>query len=439
MAGRRLKFASLVVIVALLLGSTAAQAQTRGVNVIVHLTPLATVNQVLSTLTGGTVVDSIPGADIYLINVPDISLVQSLLGTSSFVLQTLGIDWIETNKGVIEPAHVRLGILQKTGAADWYKDQPSFVLIRAGRALPYSTGRGIVVADINSKVDVGHPSLIGHMTSGYDFVTGRPANSAVLNQSSASFLDQSSGSFLDQSSGSFLDQSSASFLDQSSASFLDQSSASFLDGSVNPAYSHATLTAGVIAAIAPDAMIMPLRAFDDNGAADLFILAKAIRYGAHQGSQVINMSFGTLENSKAIKHSIDFAKDKGVMLVASAGNNNTSAPQYPAAYNGVLTTAATNLSDVKASFSNYGSYVYVDAPGVNLILPYPGGYYAVVSGTSFSSPEIAATVALIRSIRSNGVANSIANASVDIDYKNPRYRHQLGYGRIDVLRAVKPW
>jgi len=435
MAGNRSRLGILLLTIALFFGANTAQAQTK-VTVIVKVAPLSSITQVLTAMANGTVVDSLPGADIYLVNVPN-SVAENLLALSPNLLQFLGIEWLETNKGVVEPGHLRFGILQKTGAADWYKDQPALLLIRAGQALPYSTGRGIVVADINSKVDVGHPSLTGHLTTGYDFVANRPENSAVLNQSSASFLDQSSGSFLDQSSGSFLDQSSASFLDQSSASFLDQSSASFLDGSANPAYSHGTLTAGVIAAIAPDAMIMPLRAFDDNGNADAFILAKAIRYAANQGAQVINMSFGTIDNSPVIKNSIDYAKSKGVTLVASAGNSNTSAPQYPAAYSGVLTTAATDLTDVKASFSNYGSNVYVDAPGVNLILPYPGGYYAMVSGTSFSSPEVAATAALIRSVRSSGISNSIANGAVDIDSKNPNYQDQLGHGRIDVLHAIR--
>jgi subtilisin family serine protease len=435
MARHRSRLGILLLTITLFFGTSLAQAEPPKVPVIVKVAPLSSITQVLNAMAGGTVVDSIPGTDVYLINVPN-SVAQNLLSIPTSVLQLLGIEWIEINKGLVEPGHLRFGILQKTGAADWYKDQPSFMLIRAGQALPYSTGRGVVVADINSKVDVGHPSLLGHLTSGYDFVANRPENSAVLNQSSASFLDQSSGSFLDQSSGSFLDQSSASFLDQSSASFLDQSSASFLDGSANPAYSHGTLTAGVIAAIAPDAMIMPLRAFDDNGEADLFILAKAIRYAANQGAQVINMSFGTLDNSPVLKNAIDYAKNKGVTLVASAGNNNTSAPQYPAAYSGVLTTAATDLSDVKAPFSNYSSYVYVDAPGVNLILPYPGGYYAMVSGTSFSAPEVAATAALIRSIRSSGISSSIANGTVNVDGKNPNYTSQLGYGRIDVLQAV---
>jgi thermitase len=209
-----------------------------------------------------------------------------------------------------------------------------------------------------------------------------------------------------------------------------------MDG--NPAYSHGTLCAGIIAVVAPDSMIMPLRVFDDTGSADLFTISKAIRYAAQQGAQVINMSFGTLQNSQAIKNSIDFALSRNVVLVASAGNNNTSAPQYPAAYDGVITTAATDLIDRKASFSNYGNYVDVDAPGVNIFSSYPGGSYSVVSGTSFSAPMIAGTAALIRSLPSTGVAGKISAGAINIDSKNPNYAHQLGSGRIDVFQAVKP-
>jgi thermitase len=303
------------------------------------------------------------------------------------------------------------------------------LLIRSGNALPYSTGRGVVVADINSKVDVAHPSLIGHLTTGYDFVANQPAGTAALNQSSASFMDQSSASFMDQSS--------ASFMDSLGVSFLNQSSASFMDGS-NPAYSHGTLCAGVIAAVAPDSMIMPLRVFDDQGSADSFNIAKAIRYATQQGAQVINMSFGTIQNSQAIKSAVTFALSRNVVLVASAGNNNTSTPQYPAAYSGVITAAATDLLDKKAYFSNYGSYIYVDAPGVNIFSTYPGGYYSVVSGTSFSAPTIAGTAALIRSLRTAGITSDIAAGAINIDSKNPSYATQLGYGRIDVLKAIHP-
>jgi subtilisin family serine protease len=242
---------------------------------------------------------------------------------------------------------------------------------------------------------------------------------------------------MDQSSASFMDQSSASFMDQSSASFVDQSSASFMD-SRNPAYSHGTLCAGIIAAIAPNSMIMPLRVFDDQGSADIFNLAKAIRYAVSNGAQVVNMSFGTLQPSITLNSAVNFAISHGVTLVASAGNNNTSAPQYPAAYSGVITTAATDITDKKAAFSNYGNAVFVDAPGVNIFSAYPGGYYSVVSGTSFSAPAVAGTAALIRSLRTTGTSNSISGGSVNIDFYNPAYVRELGHGRIDVLRAVKP-
>src|SRR5207247_8385186 len=102
----------------------------------------------------------------------------------------------------------------------------------------------------------------------------------------------------------FLDQSEAGFLDQKGSHFLNQSEAGFLDSTgllKNPAYSHGTLCAGVVAAIAPDSMIMPLRAFDDLGESDLFTIAKAIRYAVQQGAQALNMSFGVRSPSNSLQ------------------------------------------------------------------------------------------------------------------------------------------
>jgi subtilisin family serine protease len=417
MTGRQV-FLRILIVAVLLLGTT-GQASA-AVPVIVQLGPLSSVTSIVSTL-GGTVLDSIPGTNIYLLNLPFLP--------SSLTASLLGIQWLEVNQGVALPAlpmPVPLKV-PSTVPADWYKYQPSMLLIHSRDALAYSKGRGVMVADLNSRVDVGHPALIGHLTTGYDFVSTKPDGSTALNQSSSSFMDQSSSSFMDQSSSSFMDQFGISFLNQSSSSFMDG----------NPAYSHGTLCAGVIAVVAPESMIMPLRVFDDQGSADLFTIAKAIRYAVNNGAQVVNMSFGTLQNSQAIKSSINFALSKNVVLVASAGNNNTSAVQYPAAYSGVITTAATDLFDKKASFSNYGSYVYVDAPGVNIFSSYPQGDYSMVSGTSFSAPIVAGTAALIRSMQATGIGNDIATGSINIDAKNPKYINQLGYGRIDVLQAVK--
>src|ERR1041385_1044903 len=241
---------------------------------------------VISALGGGTLLDQVPGTNIYLVNFINIPVVTPLLQS------ILGIVFMEPDERVLTPARSQAGLLSISNktAWDWYKIQPELVRIQAPNAQAYAQGKGVVVADLNSLIDYSHPALTGHLTGGYDFVTARSGYQSTLDQSSSSFLDQSSSSFLDQSSSSFLDQSSSSFLDTSGASFIDQSSSSFLDG--NPAYGHATLCAGVIAAVAPSSMIMPLRVFDNNGQTDVFSVTKAIYYAVRNGAKVINMSFG---------------------------------------------------------------------------------------------------------------------------------------------------
>ena len=327
------------------------------------------------TLLNATVLDVISESNLYLLEA------SPLPGLSTLALNLYGITYIEADTTLFAPTLRTLGVLRSNAAADWYRMQPAFTLIRANRASAYYDGYGVVVADINSAVDYGHPALRGHLTSGVDFVSQQGPSYAALNQASGSFLDQSSGSFLDQSSGSFLDQSSGSFLDQSSGSFLDQSSASFLDGKPvlnmigagNAAYGHGTLCAGLIAAVAPRAMVMPLRVFDDNGEADIFTITKAIRYAIRNKVGVINMSFGISTNSRTVREAVAAAIAANIVVTGSAGNANSSTPQYPASYSSVLSVAATDLADKKGSFSNYGSSISVSAPGVNIISAYPGG------------------------------------------------------------------
>src|SRR6266581_9156264 len=317
-----------LLILLLVLAATQLNAGSNGYTVIVELQPNAR-SQAVAAAFGGTVVDSIEGTSIYLLRVPALPALQSN--------PALGVQSVESNVVVrLRPRFGALGVLNTPSSdpAEWYAGQPAMKLIRADQAMAYSKGRGVVVSDLNSRVDYAHPALIGHLTGGYDFVSGRTSTGNTLDQSSAGFLDQSSAGFLDQSSAGFLDQSSAGFLDQSTAGFLDgkgvsilnQSTAGFLDGT-NPAYSHGTLCAGIIAAVAPNAMIMPLRAFESNGSADTFTLAKAIRYAAQHGAQVLNMSFGTLTDVKVLKEAVQFAQQSNVILVASAGNNATSRQQ----------------------------------------------------------------------------------------------------------------
>jgi subtilisin family serine protease len=393
------------------------------VPVIVQLTPLTNVNLV-AQLLGGSVLDSVPGVNVHLLSLPSLPVLSGLQ------LSLLGITSIELDKVVSVGFSPRAGVLTAPGsaAADLYRYQPAMLWVDSENARNYSTGRGIVVADLNARVDYGHPALAGHLTAGFDFVESRSAYSGTLNQSSSSFLDQSSSSFLDQSSSSFLDQSSSSFLDEGSALQLD---------SGNPALSHGTFCAGIIAAIAPEAAVMPLRVFDDSGSADIYSITKAIYHATRNGAKVINMSFGVDGSYKVLQAAIAHAQNGSVTIVASAGNANTSVPQYPAAYSNVIAVGATDSADRKASFSNYGSWLTVDAPGVNIISAFPGGYYAMASGTSFSAPMVAAEAALIRSVKTGSVKSIIIGSSVPIDNLNPDYQGKLGAGRINLWFAVR--
>jgi len=391
------------------------------IGVVVELPPTANVDAIAQH-AGGAVVAAIPEANQFLLSVP---------AAPNNMSSVSDVRWMELNRAATVPSAPRPKYLRQSNRApaDWYKGQPSFTLINVQQALTYSSGSGVIIADINGRVDESHPALIGHLMAGYDFVRERP--------NGVTALDDSSASYLDDSSASYLDAVTAAYINDSSASYLDDSSASYLDGQ-NPAYSHGTLTAGIIAAVAPSAIIMPLRAFDDSGSSDTFTVARAIRYAVNHGAQVINMSFGTPNDTSVLQSAVAYALSQNVIVTASAGNDNTSIPQYPAGYSGVLTTAATNLQDVKASFSNYGTPVFVDAPGVNIISAFPGNLYGVVSGTSFSAPITAAAAALLLAEGANSADASIGAGAVNIDPKNPPYAGQLGHGRINVLKTVNP-
>jgi len=424
MAGRLVRLS----LIAVLLFAVNADAAV-SVPVIVKLLPGANIS-VVTALLGGTLVDSIPGANTYLLRLPALPILTP-------VLKLVGVEWLESNRGLGLPSVAHARTLLTPGSVDpaWYRNQPAMKVIRSEAAHQYSRGGNVLVADINSKVESSHPALRGHIAAGYDFVSGTSTSTnAGLNddQETLGFLDD------DQETLGFLDddQETLGFLDSNGVRLFDQETLGFLDGH-NAAYGHGTLCAGIIAAVAPDAMIMPIRAFDDNGNADVFTLAKAIRWAAHNHAQVINMSFGTLSDTKAMREAVAYALGRGSLLVASAGNDNTSTPQYPAAYPGVITVAATNLADQKASFSNFGSNVVVDAPGVDIISAYPGGGYAYASGTSFSAPEVAGEVALVLRLMSTGVVGTVDATAVNIDSRNTAYAHKLGYGRIDALGAVQ--
>src|SRR5437867_4190330 len=154
MTGSRTRLLLIVALIAALLGPTGAHAQS-SIPVIVKLSPTANLAPI-NNLLGGTPVDSIPGANTYLYNLPSLPIVGS-------VLALLGVQWVEPNTGVVLPSPTMPVLLTvpASAAPDWYRYQPEMQLIGSNDARAYATGRSIVVADINSQVDYSHPALTG--------------------------------------------------------------------------------------------------------------------------------------------------------------------------------------------------------------------------------------------------------------------------------------
>lgn len=270
-----------------------------------------------------------------------------------------------------------------------YFGQYAVTLIRAKEAQAITQGEGVTVAVIDTGIDGGHPAIAARrLVSGYDFVDkdGNPAEVAG-----------------------------------------------------GMAYGHGTMVAGIISLVAPRARLMPIRAFDADGIGKISEVATAIRYAARRGADVINMSFGVPGSSvpALLRAAVDYAARRGVVLVASAGNNNTSSPEYPASDDDALTVAATDNGDVKAPFSNYGSHIDVSAPGVSIYSAFPGGRFGWGSGTSYAAAFVSGEAALAISAGRWNVRSAILQSAVNIDRLNPGYGGLLGRGRIDVLGAVR--
>jgi subtilisin family serine protease len=270
-----------------------------------------------------------------------------------------------------------------------YLGQWSLPLVGIDSAHAVTTGTGVTVAVVDTGVQVNHPALAQLVVSGYDF----------LNNSSQ-MSDPTGG--------------------------IDSG--------------HGTFVAGLIAAAAPGALIMPIRVLDPNGQGDEVEVANGIYYAVDHGANIVNLSLGAYTDSSLVEAAVSYAEQHDAIVVAAGGNDNSAAPEYPAATDGVIGVAATDTGDQKASFSNYGNYIALSAPGVDLYSAYDDGGYAVGAGTSFSTALVSAVAVLAWSAHPGHEASDVgrilrANGR-NIDALNPAYVGQLGAGRIDAARAV---
>jgi subtilisin family serine protease len=367
------------------------------------------------------------------------NLVTNLLnGTLNLLESLLGIKSIEPDQLLPIPqkpvTSIPSGLNDRTpvnyyGTLVWhgYAAQPAAQIIRLSDAQNgfNISGTGIV-AVIDTGVDTLHPVLQPVLLPGYDFTRNQPGASEWLDVPQLQSGDDEGSS----------DQDPV-IVQQSSAAVLDQSSAAVLDGGPYSAFGHGTMTTGLVHLVAPKAKILPLKAFTSNGSGYLSNIVAAIYYAVQHQANVVNMSFDVSTPSAALSQAVAFANQSGVILVAAAGNENTSAPVYPAALNGnVMGIASTSNWDARSSFSNYGnSDVWIAAPGEYIISTFPGGTYASASGTSFSSPMVAGTAALMLSAKSS-LNQSTASSALSHAIKLTPDLHN---GRLDIYQAVSAW
>ena len=220
-----------------------------------------------------------------------------------------------------------------------------------------------------------------------------------------------------------------------------------------------------VAGFGGDVKLLAIQAADSSGTFSDVDEAAAITYAVDRGAKIINMSFGGPATSPTEQSAVAYAVAHGVLLVAAAGNSAQSgnAPVYPAALlqplgsngqGGVgLAVGASTIAGARASFSNYGSYISLAAPGENVFgalssISSPGnwprqtlpgstaGLYGYASGTSFSSPEVAGAAAIVWAANPLLTATSVAAVLKQSASGQGAWNEELGFGILDVAQAV---
>ncbi len=323
-----------------------------------------------------------------------------------------------------------------------YVRQWHYPQINLPTAWDVSTGSGTVVAVLDTGVLLTHPDLSsqilknGSSVVGFDFV------------SSVSLSNDGDG--------------------------IDSDPTDPGDSRFGESSFHGTHVAGTVAAadnsvggvgVAYGAKIMPVRVLGLEGSGTDADLVQAIRYAAQlsnssgtlptQRADVINMSLGGPGLSTSLGQAVSDAIAAGVIVVAAAGNENTNAPSYPAAYPGVISVSATDRDNLKAPYSNFGSTVDVAAPGGNMSSSFSNGVfstwgndssgsvvmsYAYFQGTSMASPHVAGVIAMMKEITdtldSSDINNLLQSGELTVDIGATGRDDLYGYGLIDAAKAM---
>jgi hypothetical protein len=372
-----------------------------------------------------------PTGQVFLITVDDSVNLNSFL---TLLLNEVGVVDAEVDQqlllvgataGPVPESLIDSTPLVYYGTPVWngYVNQPAAEIVQVAQTQStFQVAGAGTVAMIDTGVDTQHPVLVPVLVPGYNFINNTPSGSEMgdVNESSAAVLDGAE----------------PTVVNSSTIAVVNESSAAVLDGGSYSAFGHGTMTAGIVHLVAPQANIMPLKAFAADGTGYVSNIIRATYYAVQNGGNVLSMSFSFSPSSNEMATAINYANSQGLICVASDGNDAEDVVVYPAGLTNVMGVASTSDYDTRSSFSNYGSDVWVSAPGEGIVSTYPYGTYAAGWGTSFSAPFVSGTAALLVNI-SAGVNQQ--TAAVAISNAQPISSAGMGNGLLDTYTAVQSW
>lgn len=287
--------------------------------------------------------------------------------------------------------------------------------IQADLAWDAEVGRHeVVVAVIDTGIDVSHPDLRANVWVNPDEI---PANG----------VDDDGNGYADDLYG-------YDFANADPEPFDDHDHGTHVAGTIGAVGNNGIGVVGV----AWKVKLMAVKFLRADGSGTESDAVAAIQYAALNGAHVLSNSWGGPSYSQAIQDAVTAANTAGALVVAAAGNDNTDAPFYPAAMSGVVSVAATDTADQKASFSNFGPQIDLAAPGVDILSTVRSSGYARFNGTSMACPHVSGLAALLKSRRfelTNADLEAALRSSAD-DLGEPGRDDVFGDGRINAYRAI---